>query len=249
MAVEESRLHKKIPAKYQPKGFHILYEDRDIIVGNKSAGVLTVGALYDRIHTVHYALNQYIRKGNSRSRKHVFVVHRLDRETSGILIFAKTPEAQSALKENWSETKKTYWAIVHGRLSKKEGMISSYLTEDEDYMIHSSHRDNKGKLSHTAYKVLTQNDRYSLVEIDLLTGRKNQIRVHLSQEGHPIVGDKKYGQLKYKFPHLALHSKSISLKHPFSRQKLEFEAPVPHYFYKLILMPIAGERGNYHLTK
>lgn len=223
----------KIPKKYQPKGFEILFEDRDIIVGNKSPGVLTVAAMFDRVNTVHNVLNQYVRKGVAVSKKCVYVVHRLDQATSGILIFAKTEDIQNYLKDNWKTTTKTYYTIVHGKLAKKSGTISSYLTEDEDYVVHSN-QDEKGRLSHTEYEVLKETDKYSLLKINLLTGRKNQIRVHLSGEGYPIVGDTKYGKKDDKSKDLLLHSASIEFNHPFSKKRIEVKAPVPHYFRKLI---------------
>ncbi len=225
---------KKIPKKYHPKGFEILYEDRDIIVGSKAPGFLTVGAAWERVHTIHYALNQYVRKGNSKSRKCVYIVHRLDQGTSGVLIFAKTEQVQIFLKDNWKSTVKTYYAIVHGRFAKKSGTISSYLFEDDQYVIHSSRDSAKGKLSHTEYTVLKETDKFSLLKINLLTGRKNQIRVHLANEGRPVVGDEKYGKSDTRYGHLALHSWSISFAHPFSGERLHFEAKVPEYFRKLV---------------
>ncbi len=223
---------KKIPKKYQPKGFEILHEDHDLIVGNKAAGFLTVSALWNKENTVHSALNQYVRKGNAKSRKCVYVVHRLDQDTSGVLIFAKSEPAQIFLKDNWKNTQKTYFAIVHGRMPKKEDTISSYLLEDEDYVVHSTVDAGKGKLSHTSYTVIKETEKFSLLKINLLTGRKNQIRVHMSDAGHPVVGDVKYGGSKYK--HMALHAYSISIDHPHSRERLTFSAPVPEYFKSLV---------------
>lgn len=228
-------LFKKIPKKYHPKGFDILYEDRDIIVGNKAPGFLSVAALWNKTGTIHHALNQYVQKGNAKSRKCVFVVHRLDQDTSGVLIFAKSMQAQEWLKTHWKDTVKTYYAIVHGHPVKKSGVISSYLTEDEDYVVHSSPENKEGKLSHTEYAVLKESGRFSLLKINLLTGRKNQIRVHLANHGHPVVGDIKYGQKsdgRYRF--LALHSYSIAFKHPFHQAPLVFKADVPDYFRSLI---------------
>ncbi len=225
---------KKIPKKYQPKGFEILYEDRDVIVGNKAPGVLTVAALWNKEKTVHAALNQYVRKGNSKSRKCVYVVHRLDQDTSGVLIFAKTEQAQNVLKDHWKTTAKTYYAIVHGRLAEKAATLSSYLLEDDDYVMHSTSDKKQGKLSYTAYAVLKETAKYSLVKIDLLTGRKNQIRVHFADLGHPLVGDAKYGREGTKDGRLALHSQSISFKHPFSGERLTFAARVPEYFRGLV---------------
>ena len=225
---------RKIPKKYQPRGLEILYEDRDIIVGNKAPGVLTVAAKWNKESTVHAALNDYVRKGQAKSRNSAYVVHRLDQHTSGVLIFAKSEKMQFALKDDWKNTVKTYYAVVHETFAKKSGTISSYLEEDEDYVIHSSQDSAKGKLSHTEYTVLKETDKYSLLKINLLTGRKNQIRVHMADEGHPVVGDDKYGKTTPGFKHLALHSFSIEFSHPFSKKRLTFTASVPDYFRKLV---------------
>ena len=122
---EQNSAAPKIPKKYRPKGFDILYEDRDVIVGSKTAGYLTVAAKWEKDHTIHGILNSYVRKGSAHSKKSVYVVHRLDQATSGVLVFAKTPEAQEFLKNNWPSTKKTYYAVVHGHMAKKQGTISS----------------------------------------------------------------------------------------------------------------------------
>lgn len=225
---------KKVPRKYQPKGFHILHEDRDVIVGNKSPGILTVGALWEKENTVHNILNQYIRKGNSRSRACVFVVHRLDQATSGVLIFAKTEEVQQYLKNNWKSTVKTYLAVVHGHLTKKSDTIESYLSEDEDYHVHSSKDATQGKLAQTQYEVIQETASFSLVKINLLTGKKNQIRVHMAELGHPVVGDPKYGKSTTKFKNLALHSASLEFTHPFNKKRVLIKAKVPDYFKELV---------------
>lgn len=224
----------KIPKRYQPKGFTILYEDRDVIVGNKATGFLTVGAKWNKEHTIHAALNQYVRKGNSKSRKCVYVVHRLDQDTSGVLIFAKTQEAQTFLKDHWKSTTKTYYAVVHGQLAQKAGVITSYLVEDDEYVMHSTEDKAQGKLAQTAYAVVKATEKFSLVKIDLLTGRKNQIRVHFADQGHPVVGDGKYGRSGARPGRLALHSYLISFIHPFSGERLTFTAEVPNSFYSLV---------------
>lgn len=233
--------------KHQPKGFEILHEDRDVIVGNKAAGSLAVAALWNKEDTIHAALNTYVRKGNVRSRKCVFVVHRLDQATSGAMIFAKTEQAQTFLKDNWTTTKKIYYAIVHGRLARKSGTISSHLIEDEDYVMRSTTDSAKGKLAHTTYTVIKETDKFSLLKVDLLTGRKNQIRVHLADLGHPVVGDDKYGKSDPQHKRLALHSQSISFIHPFSGKRLTFTASIPEYFTKLIgpwTLPAIGHNGH-----
>jgi RluA family pseudouridine synthase len=224
----------KIPKKYQPRGFEILHEDLDLIVGNKEPGILTVGALWEKVNTVHNALNQYVRKGNPKSNKCVFVVHRLDQATSGTLIFAKSEQVQQFLKNNWQNTIKTYYAIVQGKLAKKAGLIESYLQEDEDYTVHSTLNKEVGKLARTEYTVVQENDKFSLVKINLLTGKKNQIRVHFSELGHPLVGDTKYGDKNSKSKELMLHSFSIEITHPFKKERMRFVSPVPSYFKNLI---------------
>jgi RluA family pseudouridine synthase len=224
----------KVPKKFQPRGYEIIFEDRDIIVGDKAPGFLTVSALWNKETTIHRALNQYVRKGQAKSNKRVFVVHRLDQATSGVLMFAKTPQAQIFLKDHWKETKKIYYAVVHGKMMQREGLITSHLVEDEDYMMHSVEDSSQGKLAQTAYKVVKESGKYTLLEIDLLTGRKNQIRVHLAQEGHPIVGDSKYGKHMKKYPKLALHSHLISFLHPFSKERMTFAVAVPDFFYALV---------------
>ncbi len=216
---------KKISKRHQPKGFEVLYEDDHLIVGNKAPGLLTVGALWEREHTVHHLLNHYVRKGNSTSRKRVFVVHRLDQATSGVLMFAKSERVQFLLKEGWKDVQKTYYAIVHGRMPKPSGTISSYLQAD----------NREGRLSHTAYTVERETPRFSLLKIDLLTGRKNQIRVHMADQGHPIVGDDKYGRAaSVRYPRLFLHAQEIAFVHPLSHKPLVFTAALPGPFTTLL---------------
>ncbi|WP_413580705.1 RluA family pseudouridine synthase [Bdellovibrio sp. HCB288] len=225
---------KKIPKKYQPKGFEILHDDLDIIVGSKSPGILTVAAKWERENTVHGLLNQYVRKGNPRSTKVVHVVHRLDQATSGVLIFAKTEEVMNKLKDNWKSFNKTYYTIVHGKLDKKSGTIQSYLSEDEDYVVHSSQNSDDGKLAVTEYTVMKETDKFSLLKINLLTGKKNQIRVHMAELGHAVVGDTKYGKPQSPFKNLFLHSAELEFNHPHSGKRISFKARVPAYFKNLI---------------
>ncbi len=224
----------KIPKKYQPLGFEILHEDLDLIVGNKAAGFLTVAALWEKTNTIENALNTYVRKGNAKSRKCIYVVHRLDQFTSGVLVFAKSEEAQFALKDNWPNTTKYYYAIVLGKMEKKSGLIESYLQEDEEYYVKSTNDNSKGKLARTEYKVIKETQHLSLLKINLLTGKKNQIRVHLAEAGHPVFGDLKYGKKTVNKSHLMLHAHSISFLHPFKKTPMEIVAPAPDYFNKLI---------------
>lgn len=227
----------KIPKKYQPRGFQILHEDLDVIVGVKAPGALTVAAKWNRDETIHSALNQYVRKGNPRSNKCVFVVHRLDQATSGVMVFAKSEEVMHALKDHWKSTIKNYYTIVHGKMPKKSGRIESYLEEDDNYVVHSSKNAGQGgKLAITEYEVLREVEGFSLLRVNLLTGKKNQIRVHMAGEGHPIVGDAKYGRAGASSKHkdLCLHSALLEFTHPFNGKRLRFTAPPPAYFRKYV---------------
>ena len=165
---------KLIPYRHRPKGLTILYEDSDIIVIDKSAGLLTVKATYEKEKTAHHILTTYIRKGSFKSKKELFVVHRLDRDTSGVLVFAKSFEAKENLKLQWKSVKKIYVAVVHGILTEKSGTITSYLAENEDYEVSSVKDPGKGELAKTRYKVIKEAKKFSLLEIELLTGKKTR---------------------------------------------------------------------------
>ena len=218
--------------KYQPKGLKIIYEDDYLLVVDKQAGLLTVGTPTNKIRTAQFLLTDYVKKGNAKSKKEVFIVHRLDQWTSGLIIFAKSEKIMLQLKDQWKEIEKKYVALVHGKFAQKEGIITSYLAESKSFTVYSTNDETKGRLSHTAYKVLKETEQFSLVEINLLTGRKNQIRVHMADKGHPIVGDRKYG--KDKDINLALHSKSISFKHPVDSKQMAFDTKIPDYFNRLM---------------
>ena len=225
---------KPTSKKYQPKGLTILHEDKDVIVVEKPCGLLTMGTERDKTRTAHTILNDYVRKGDPRSRNRIYIVHRLDRETSGILVFAKNEAAKAFLQENWQETDKYYLTIVYGSITPKEGVISSYLTENKAFSVYSTHDDSVGKLSQTEYTVLKEAKGFSLLHIHLLTGRKHQIRVHLAEKGHPVVGDKKYGKGNDAYGTLALHARSLSFTHPVSLKRLTFATDIPEFFTRLI---------------
>lgn len=216
------------------RGLVILYEDSDLLVVNKPAGLLTVKTETEKTRTVHYILTDYVRKGNLKSRNRIFTVHRLDQWTSGVVIFAKSEAVKDRLQDRWKEAKKTYVAVIHGQLTAKEGVITSYLAENTRHVVYSTPDAVKGKLARTAYKVLKEKGQFSLLEINLLTGRKNQIRVHLADQGHPIVGDRKYGDNKDGFSRLALHSKSICFPHPTRDELMTMETKVPGCLRKLV---------------
>lgn len=221
-------------ARVLPKGLLVLYEDKDLMVVDKPAGLLTVATEREKTRTAHFILTEYFRRGCGRCRKQLFVVHRLDRDTSGLLIFAKSEEAMDRLKTGWKQTEKKYVAVVHGRCEKASGTITSYLAEDESYNVYATSDSTRGRLAQTAYTVIKETKNFTLLELVLLTGRKNQIRVHLAGMGHPIVGDAKYGRADDPQERMALHARSISFKHPFSGKQLRFESEVPEFFSTLV---------------
>lgn len=224
---------KKSRSKHQPKGVLVLHEDRDIIVVDKAPGLLTMGTEREKVETAYYRLTDYVRKGNPKSSARIYIVHRLDREVSGILVFARSIEAKNALQAQWDEVEKRYLALVHGVPREPEGTFSSYLIENGVHSVHSTGDQRKGKLSHTGYKVLGHAKGISLLEINLLTGRKHQIRVHLAENRLPIVGDTKYGEKRPAARRLALHAKSLAFAHPYHGKPLVFETRIPHMFSKI----------------
>lgn len=227
-------MNKRASTKHQPKGLTILYEDQDILVVNKSAGLLSISTDREKEKTAYFLLTDYVKKGNSRSKSRIFIVHRLDRETSGVLVFAKNEKAKRYLQDEWKSFDKTYYAVVHGNLVEKEGTITSYLQENKMNRVYSVTDSEKGKLAKTGYKVLKESNSYSLLEINLFTGRKNQIRVHFSEKGHPVVGDKMYGKTEKGITRLALHAACITILHPFTKKKMSFKTDLPRYFKTLM---------------
>jgi len=220
--------------KHHPKGVTLLYEDADILVIDKPCGLLTMGTDRDKSRTVHSILNDYVRKGNPKSRNRVYIVHRLDRDTSGVLLFAKSEQAKLFLQSDWENTTKIYLTVVFGHLLQPQGTISSYLTENAAFTVYSTPDPAKGKLSQTAYALIKEQKGLSLLRIHLLTGRKHQIRVHFAESGHPVVGDRKYGKNHASYPNLALHACSVSFTHPVNGKVLRFETKIPALFNKLV---------------
>jgi len=229
-----SKKFKSSPKRYHPKGLTILYEDYDILVIDKSSGLLTMGNEKASVNTAHYLLNEYVKKGNSKSKKRIYIVHRLDRDTSGVLIFAKSEQAKRFLQENWSDFNKTYYAVVEGSLAQKEDTIRSYLVENSIHKVYSTNNPDEGKLAQTKYKVLKQNSDFSLVEIELLTGRKNQIRVHMADKGTAVAGDYVYGKKRKGVRRLMLHAARLAVTHPETKEQMKFEASVPKEFDRLM---------------
>lgn len=214
----------------------IIFEDNDLLVVEKSTGILTASIKNDsRESTVLSVLKTYVRKANPRNG--VFVVHRLDRETSGLLVFAKTREMQEFMREKWTQiaTERVYTALVERKVEKDTDTIISWLTENPTTMrVYSSFTNNGGKKSITHYKKIKSNDEFSLIELRLETGRTNQIRVQMSSIGHPVVGDRKYGSgVSPIMNRLALHAHLLAFEHPITQQKMVFELPIPREFVKV----------------
>lgn len=224
----------------------IIYEDDALIVVEKKNGLLTVPVNQKSSETTVFSiLKEYVKKQSYRNTVHV--VHRLDRETSGLLVFAKSPELQEYMRTYWRQlvTKRTYVALVEGKLAQKEGKITSWLTENpHTAMVSSSPVDNGGQLAITNYKVLqelesgveSQESKISLVELNLETGRTNQIRVHMASMGHPVVGDRKYGNGNESSPidRLCLHAQVLEFIHPMTEKKVRFESAIPKEFTRIV---------------
>ena len=211
----------------------VVYEDPYLLVIDKRAGLLSMSN-NTRQQTVQNVLNKYLEKGGSRCTSHL--VHRLDRDTSGLMIYAKDTKTQRTLIEEWQQlvTDRRYVALVSGEMQQNKGTIRSWLTEDKRFITHSSPVDNGGKYAVTHYNVLRKGNGYTLVELELETGRKNQIRVHLSDMGHPIVGDIKYGSNDESLRRLGLHAYILAFRHPVNGKYLRFETPVPDSFEKAL---------------
>lgn len=207
----------------------IVYEDPYLLVVDKRAGLLSMSN-NSRQETVQTVLNRYLEKGGGRNTSHL--VHRLDRDTSGLMLYAKDVQTQQSFIQGWQElvNDRRYVALVSGEVEKEEGTIRSWLTEDKHFVTHSSPVDNGGKYAVTHYRVLDKGNGYSLLELQLETGRKNQIRVHLADLGHPIVGDRKYGSEDFSLNRLALHASILCFCHPVTGKYLRFQTPVPISF-------------------
>ncbi len=212
--------------------FQIVYEDDALVVINKPVGLLTMGTDDDKIHTAYYLLTEYVRAQSLKGKGRVFIVHRLDRDASGLLVFAKNEETKDTLQKEWKDAVKKYYAVVEGVPRKNEDTIESFLVEDNFRRVYSTgERSRDAKHAQTQYKVVSKDGlRFSLLDVTLLTGRKNQIRVHLSDIGHPIVGDEKYGAQSDPLGRLGLHAHYLSFRHPVTGEIKAFETGIPGEF-------------------
>ena len=215
----------------------LIYEDDDIIVVDKGYGLLSVGTDSSRksnVETAYSILRDYVKQKHPSNK--IFIVHRLDRDTSGLMVFAKTFEAKEALQHNWNNMvlERKYVALLDGELERGSGEVRSYLTETVEHEVYSTEEPSEGKLALTRYKVRRKGKGRTLVEFSLDTGRKNQIRVHARDLGCPITGDKRYGNGSGPLHRLALHAETLRFAHPVTRQDMNFTSPVPSQFNKYV---------------
>ena len=211
----------------------IVYEDDDIIIINKGYGLLSMGNDKVKEGTAYSILKDYVKWSNPANK--IFIVHRLDRDTSGLMMFAKTPEAKEAMQHNWNNMvlNRKYLAVVEGAPEEAQGTIRSYLVENSKFEIYSTDNPEEGQLAVTRYKTLSAGKRFALLEVELDTGRKNQIRVHMKDLGHPISGDRKYGASPSPIHRLCLHAQTLRFIHPVTRREMNFTTPVPSSFATL----------------
>ncbi len=220
----------KIPEEIRYKGLRILFEDPYIIVIEKEAGMLSIATAKEKLLTTYSILSGHVKREDPNNR--IFVVHRLDRDTSGIMMFAKSEEVQSIMQRAWHEAviERTYVAVVEGVVENDEGTIRSFLKENKALIMYSTKVPGEGDEAITHYKVLRRGDAITLVEVKLETGRKNQIRVHMKELGHPVVGDKKYGAKTNLIGRTCLHARVLAFIHPIIGSEVRYETPVPGRF-------------------
>lgn len=213
----------------------IIYEDDELLVIDKPAGMLAIATEKEREHTAYHLAMEYVRSRNVRSR--VFIVHRLDRDTSGVLLFAKNEDIKHALQDNWDDLAKlrSYIAVTEGTPRPAQGRIENHLRETESHLVYAA-KSGDGKKAVTNYKVLKSNGKYAYVSVNIETGRKNQIRVHMKGLGCPVAGDKKYGAETNPVHRLCLHCDKLIIAHPYTNEEMIFESPVPRKIAKAYAM-------------
>jgi 23S rRNA pseudouridine1911/1915/1917 synthase len=214
-------------------GLKIIFEDEHLIVIEKEAGLLSIATEKERRETAYFILTEHVRKTNPRNR--VFIIHRLDKDASGIMMFAKSIKIQELMQKNWKTdcNKRRYTIVVEGKPEKEEGTIISWLKENTAMIMYSCKYDNGGQMAVTHYKLIRSNDDFSMLDVVIDTGRKNQIRVHMQELKHSIVGDKKYGSKTNPIYRMGLHAHMLSFRHPVSNEEMYFETPVPNSFLSI----------------
>lgn len=224
----------RAPEITQYRGLTILHEDQNLIVINKQSGLLSMATNKERDRTAYGILSDYVKKENPKNK--IFIIHRLDRETSGVMMFARSEKVQRLMQESWNDTikERTYVALVEGVPQPPKGTVTSYLKESKALIVYSSQNPDNGQLSITNYTVLKSTADYALLELELETGRKNQIRVHMQDIGHPIAGDSKYGAATNPIGRLGLHAEVLAFEHPITGEAMKFDAPVPKTFLAMV---------------
>ena len=226
--ITKTPIHKKTRSNLP-----IIFENEEILVINKPSGLLSIASDKEKGSTAYRMVTDYVQQKDKHNR--IFVVHRLDEDTSGVLMFAKNDKIQKALQDEWNNlvSKRGYYAIVEGHLTEKSGTIKSYLKKNSQNMMYSSKKQGDGQLAITHYKVVKEIEGYSLLDVHIDSGRKNQIRVHLGDLGHHVIGDDKYGNPSNPIKRLGLHAYELELTHPFTKKKMKFTAPIPKEFKTL----------------
>src|SRR5665648_32571 len=225
----------KEKTKEKPKfrGLRIVHEDADLIVIEKGSGLLSMASDKEKNKTAYSMLSEYVKRFDPKNL--IFIVHRLDRDTSGLMMFAKSKNVQELMQKAWTEAivERSYVVIVEGVVEKTEGTITSWLKENKALVMYSSLTPEEGQKSITHYKVLKTNSQFSLLEVKLETGRKNQIRVHMKDIGHPVTRDKKYGAKLNPIGQMGLHARVLSFRHPITGRPFRFDTPIPIKFQHL----------------
>ena len=211
----------------------IIHEDQDLIVIDKPFGLLTVATDKEKRKTAYAMLSAHVKMQDPENK--IFIVHRLDRETSGLLLFAKSEKIKKQIQETWETTiaERTYIAVVEGQVEPPEGTVTSWLTESKALIVYSSQNPQHGKKAITHYKKLRDNSQFSLLQLNLETGRKHQIRVHMQEIKHPIIGDDKYGASQNPIRRMGLHAQVLAFTHPQTGKLCRFETAIPGKFLKL----------------
>jgi len=224
---------KKTDEKPRFRGLRIVHEDSSIIVVDKGSGLLSMASDTEKSKTAYSMLSEYVKKFDPKNL--IFIVHRLDRDTSGLMMFAKSKKIQEVLQKDWNDSiiDRSYVVIVEGIVENEEGTVTSWLKENKALIMFSSQTPNDGQKAVTHYKLLRSNKQFSLLEVKLETGRKNQIRVHMKDMGHPVTGDKKYGAKLNPIGQMGLHARVLAFKHPVTGKTLRFDTPIPGKFLKV----------------
>ncbi|MCM1107826.1 MAG: RluA family pseudouridine synthase, partial [Clostridium sp.] len=236
MTVQVSKHRRK--TELNSKFVKIVYEDKYIVVVEKAIGILSMAATAKQ-YCVKTILDEYFTRRHFKCTAHV--VHRLDRDTSGLLIYAKNLEVERILEDNWQNivTDRRYVAVLSGKMEQEGGTVRSWLKDNKAFVTYSSDTDNGGKYAVTHYRRIKTNDHYTMAELKLETGRKNQIRVHMKDLGYPVAGDEKYGDGSNPIRRLALHAYRLRFIHPITSEPMEFETPYPSAFLRIF-----SQEGN-----